>query len=135
MPFYIHAMKSKTRKKGTFKPIPLVKGLRTVDASKTKRRWVQDKKGFFLIRANHQIRKIEVAFCTNRNVRKLRIIGTKAEDIYYAILRKGIVKRIDHAAYLGSELQKAEIALKYRINYVQDEPLDIKDKKVKNYRV
>ncbi|MFP4558915.1 MAG: DUF4346 domain-containing protein, partial [Archaeoglobaceae archaeon] len=32
--------------------------------------------------------------------------------------------RLDHAAYLGRELKKAEIALKLNKNYVQDSELN-----------
>ena len=31
----------------------------------------------------------------------------------------------EHAAYLGKELEKAEIALKLGKQYVQDDPLDL----------
>jgi dihydropteroate synthase len=34
-----------------------------------------------------------------------------------------LVSRLDHAGYLGRELQKAEMALHLEKNYVQDEPL------------
>jgi thymidylate synthase len=29
----------------------------------------------------------------------------------------------DHALYLGTELQKAEMAIKYNFEYIQDQPL------------
>ncbi|HEX2172228.1 MAG TPA: DUF4346 domain-containing protein, partial [Dehalococcoidia bacterium] len=34
-----------------------------------------------------------------------------------------LVSRMQHAAYLGRELAKAETALKYGMKYVQDDPL------------
>ncbi len=51
------------------------------------------------------------------------IKGKTAEVIYQKILEKGLVSRLDHAAYLGVELAKAEIALKTGKSYVQDLPL------------
>jgi dihydropteroate synthase len=39
------------------------------------------------------------------------------------IIKKGLVSRVEHAAYLGAELQKAEISLKLGKNYLQDFPL------------
>jgi dihydropteroate synthase len=35
----------------------------------------------------------------------------------------GLISRMEHATYLGSELEKAEIALKLGKNYVQDFPI------------
>jgi dihydropteroate synthase-like protein len=48
------------------------------------------------------------------------IKGRTAEDIYVKIVQLGLVTRLDHAAYLGSELAKAEVALKIGKDYVQD---------------
>jgi len=46
--------------------------------------------------------------------------GKTAESIYAKILQLGLVSKLDHAAYLGAELAKAEIALNTGKNYVQD---------------
>ncbi|MBS7631217.1 dihydropteroate synthase-like protein [Candidatus Bathyarchaeota archaeon] len=51
------------------------------------------------------------------------IKGKRAENIYRKIIEKGLVKKLDHAAYLGKELYKAEIVLKINRSYVQDEEL------------
>ena len=48
------------------------------------------------------------------------IEGRSAKEVYEEIIRKGLVSRLEHAAYLGSELQKAEIALLTGKEYVQD---------------
>lgn len=48
--------------------------------------------------------------------------GTKAEELYSEILSR-IPLNETHSAYLGKELAKAEIALRLRKNYVQDEDL------------
>jgi dihydropteroate synthase-like protein len=50
----------------------------------------------------------------------LAITGTIAKQIYDTIIELNLVSRLEHAAYLGSELQKAEEALKLGKNYVQD---------------
>lgn len=54
---------------------------------------------------------------------KLRFIGKNAEKIYKEILSRKLIKSLEHSAYLGKELEKAEIALKLGRNYIQDEPL------------
>jgi dihydropteroate synthase-like protein len=49
--------------------------------------------------------------------------GETADRIFGKIVEMGLVSRLDHAAYLGSELAKAEIALRTRKEYIQDKEL------------
>jgi len=49
------------------------------------------------------------------------IAGSTARDILDTIIERGLISRIDHAAYLGRELMKAEIALKIKRSYSQDD--------------
>jgi dihydropteroate synthase-like protein len=51
------------------------------------------------------------------------IKGKTAESVYAKIVTMGLVSKLDHAAYLGSELAKAEIALRTRKQYIQDDIL------------
>lgn len=51
---------------------------------------------------------------------QLAITGSSAKPIYEELVKQGLVTRMEHASYLGSELQKAEIALKTGKNYTQD---------------
>jgi len=50
------------------------------------------------------------------------IKGTRWQDILYTILKTGGVSLFDHAGYLGAELYKAELALKYGRSFEQDGP-------------
>ncbi len=50
----------------------------------------------------------------------LALIGENAKILYENILGRNLVSNLEHAAYLGSELQKAEIALITGKNYIQD---------------
>ncbi len=54
---------------------------------------------------------------------KTIIAGEDAKSILDTIIRLGLLSRMDHAGYLGRELKKAEIALKLRKNYIQDQPM------------
>ena len=54
---------------------------------------------------------------------ELIVKGKTAEQVYDQIVEKGLVSRLDHAAYLGSELAKAEIALRTGKEYIQDKPM------------
>jgi dihydropteroate synthase-like protein len=49
--------------------------------------------------------------------------GKNAREVYQTIIREGLVGKLDHAAYLGKELHKAELAVLLGRSYVQDEPL------------
>lgn len=51
----------------------------------------------------------------------ISIAGSTAKDILDTIIERGLISRIDHAAYLGRELMKAEIALKFKRSYSQDD--------------
>lgn len=59
-------------------------------------------------------------FCKHE---KVTVSGKNAKEIIDTILDLGLVSRLDHAAYLGRELMKAEIALKLGKNYIQDRDL------------
>jgi len=51
------------------------------------------------------------------------VCGKNARDLVNTLVDLGLVGRLDHAAYLGRELQKAEMALRLGRDYVQDEPI------------
>lgn len=56
-------------------------------------------------------------------VHKERAIkGKKWEEIFHMLLKEERVSLMDHAAYLGKELYKAELALKFNRSYEQDGP-------------
>ena len=51
----------------------------------------------------------------------LRIIeGDSARSIYLTLVRNGWVSKLDHAAYLGKELARAELCRKHGLEYIQD---------------
>ena len=49
--------------------------------------------------------------------------GTSARQVWSEVLERGLVRGLDHAAYLGAELARAEEAIAAGKGYVQDEPL------------
>ena len=87
-----------------------------------------DPDGYFLIKIDKENKKIVVGFCKENNKVLVKITGNKPGDIYHEVLKNGLIKRADHAAYLGKECQKAYIALQQNLDYVQDEELNF-DKK------
>jgi dihydropteroate synthase-like protein len=51
------------------------------------------------------------------------LVGISARDLLAEIVDRGLVTRLDHAGYLGRELERAETALRLGRSYSQDEPL------------
>ena len=103
-----------------FKEITMEKPVE-IDATGTKRPWKMDPKGYFLIRVNNDLNKIEAAFCDYKE-NKVRIIirGDNPMEVYTVMLKEELVQNLDHAADLGVELEKAYIALKSGKKYIQD---------------
>ncbi|NLZ29410.1 MAG: dihydropteroate synthase, partial [Methanomicrobiales archaeon] len=48
--------------------------------------------------------------------------GRDWEDVFYTLLENGSLSRLDHAAYLGKELFKAELAIRLKRSFEQDGP-------------
>lgn len=86
-------------------------------------KFVHDKSGSFKIRVKYGVNvetsKISVIHF-KRNKSDCVIEGKNAKEIYEEIINRGLISRIEHAAYLGSELQKAEIAMLTGKEYIQD---------------
>jgi len=98
--------------------------MKLVEAQKKKEEWVMDKNGYFLIDPRLDEGVIYAHHYDSDKKYDCSVQGIDAESMYYTILRENLVESLMHAAYLGSELQKAEIFLRYMNGtYIQDEPL------------
>ena len=91
----------------------------------TAKDWRPDPRGYFLIRIKPAQRLIEVGFTTYKHEIVAKVVGENAQEIYHTIIKKKIISSLDHAAYLGKELYKAELALRHGLKYHQDFPLTI----------
>jgi dihydropteroate synthase len=83
--------------------------------------WKYDPKGYFLIKIDKEKRLIEVGYCKGNNVVEKVITGKNPQEIYYTILRLGLISTIQHGCYLGKELTKAAFAIKNNLEYIQDD--------------
>lgn len=88
--------------------------------------WRYDKSGYFLIRVNKEKKRVEIGHCKKVNKLTMMITGKKPQDLYAEAIKRKLVSRLDHAAYLGKELEKAFLALKYDLKYVQGKKLKLK---------
>jgi dihydropteroate synthase-like protein len=83
-----------------------------------------DAKGLFKV-AVDRVNEAIVALHFSAQAEKPTVIikGKTAGDVNAKIVEMSLITRLEHAAYLGSELEKAEIALRTGKEYIQDNPL------------
>ena len=94
--------------------------------------WVMDPKGYFLIKIDKNSKLIRVGYCkiSNNNMNQdhemiCEVIGKTAIEIVNTLIKEGFVSSLQHAADMGIELNKAEIAMKNDLKYVQDKDIVI----------
>jgi hypothetical protein len=103
-----------------------------IKASKSSSEWVMDEKGYFLIDPRPEEGIFFAHHYSADGVYNKSVSGIDAEEIYYTLLREDLVGSLQHAAYLGSELQKATIVVKFKLPwYKQDDPLVLTDPRKK----
>ena len=77
-----------------------------------------DKAGYFVINIKNDALLVEHY---NYQEELLRVIdGKDARSIYLTIVRNGWISRLDHAAYLGRQLARAEYSIANKSDYKQD---------------
>ena len=88
------------------------------------REWVHDPEGFFLVLLDRDAGVIVCEHYTKDGLLNESIRGAAANDVSNTAIKRGLLSRLDHAAYLGRELAKAETALALGLPYAQDESLN-----------
>jgi tetrahydromethanopterin S-methyltransferase subunit A len=84
-----------------------------------------DKAGFFVILPQAATGLIICEHYENNGRLGHVIEGRQAAVIAATVIEQGLLTQLDHAAYIGRELAKAEIALKTGSNYEQDAALGV----------
>ena len=94
--------------------------------------WNMDPKGYFLIKIDREFNQIRVGYCkftklNNSSIDDMiaEITGKSAIEIVNTLIKKNFISTLQHAADMGIELHKAELALKYNFKYIQDKSLEI----------
>lgn len=88
-----------------------------------RREWVHDPEGFFVVLVDREAGAILCEHYTKAGVHDETIRGLRATDVANTAVRRGLLSRLDHAAYLGRELAKAESAIALNLPYTQDDPV------------
>jgi tetrahydromethanopterin S-methyltransferase subunit A len=98
---------------------PSETGVMTVQAAEPQR-LVPDPAGFFVVYPDVRRQHLIVEHYTTAGVLDCVIEGRTTAAVYSAAIARHLVSRLDHAAYLGRELARAERSLKTGEAYVQD---------------
>lgn len=77
-----------------------------------------DKAGYFVINIEGDTLLVEHYSYKDKLIRIIE--GRDARSIYLTLIRNGWVSKLDHAAYLGKELTRAELSIEHGFNFVQD---------------
>ena len=94
--------------------------------------WVIDPSGYFLIDIDRENNLLKVGYCKFNQLDKFQIndmvaivSGKTAIEIVNTLIREKYISSLQHAADMGIELCKAELALKHNLKYTQDKDLKI----------
>ena len=83
-------------------------------------RMVADPAGYFVVYVDRRRGLLSLEHYTNAGVLDAVVEGRSAVEVYTPVIERGLISRLDHAAYLGRELARAEHALRSGELYIQD---------------
>lgn len=108
-------VKLKSTSKASSEKVPVVK------AKKQSKYTIKlDKAGYFVIIISKKKDGLLVEHYSNNNKFLRKIEGNNGRDIYFTIINNNWVSELSHAAYLGKELARAEMAIKKGFKFIQD---------------
>lgn len=81
---------------------------------------VLDRAGYFVVYPDARAGRLIVEHYTNQGVLTCVLEGQSTGALYGEAIDRGLVTRLDHAAYLGRELARAEHSLQSGARFVQD---------------
>lgn len=99
-----------------FEEAPLISPLRGFIPE----RMVPDPAGYFVVYPDRSRGILQLEHYANSGVLDAVIEGVTAAEVYTPAVERGLVSRLDHAAYLGRELARAERSLSTEEPFIQD---------------
>ena len=79
-----------------------------------------DKAGYFVVYPDARRKHLVIEHYTNQGVLNCVLEGTSTGALYTEAIERQLLTRLDHAAYLGRELARAEYSLLTGASFVQD---------------
>lgn len=107
------------RSPGTATPYAEARVVRTLAAALPERMH-PDPAGYFVIYVDRQRQHLSLEHFRNDGALDVVIEGLTAAELYTTAIDNGLLSRLDHAAYLGRELARAEHALRTGDAFAQD---------------
>lgn len=104
---------------GKFNKTLMIKTAPQIKAQQPQR-LVLDPSGFFIIYPNKDEGRIYLEHYKTDGTLSEIIFGEDPVFIASTAVERGLVSRLDHAAYLGRELEKAYLSMCYGFQYIQD---------------
>ena len=95
--------------------------------------WKLDPKGYFLIDIDKKKKLLKIGYCVINKSKDSQahemvaeIYGKTAIEVLNTLIKEEFISTLQHSGDMGIELCKAELALKYNLNYIQDKDLNLK---------
>ncbi len=107
------------RNPGPYPNTPKEKQVEAIQAAEP-RKLTLDSAGYFVVYVDRGKDRLAVEHYTNAGILDCIIEGKTPGELYSTIIERQFITRLDHAAYLGRELTRAERALQTGEPYVQD---------------
>lgn len=95
-------------------------------------RLISDPAGYLVIYPDRLRGKLALEHYTNTGVLTRVFEGETPSALYGSVIEAGLISRLDHAAYLGRELARADAALRDGTEYVQDKAPGKSEDETKN---
>lgn len=108
-----------TRNPGPAQPFEPAREIPTVRGS-LPAHTVPDRAGYFVVYPVRQRRILSLEHYRNDGMLDVVVEGRTAAEVFSCAIERKLLSRLDHAAYLGCELARAENALATGTTYVQD---------------
>jgi tetrahydromethanopterin S-methyltransferase subunit A len=99
-------------------------GSEAIEMQAHRRQWLQlDSSGYFFVQLDREKGELVLEHFTSEKKLTHIIRGRAADILYHTAIAENLLTQLDHAAYLGAELAKAETALYNNLSYEQDKKL------------
>jgi tetrahydromethanopterin S-methyltransferase subunit A len=130
LPQILDATKScAARNPGPAEPFAGTRSVATI-AGYIPQRMISDPAGYFVIFPDCGRRLLLLEHYRNDGVLNIVIEGHAPAELYIPAIEKNLISRLDHAAYLGKELARAEQALLKGESFVQDAAPEIQNRQL-----